>query len=57
MDDERNIKTQGYLRINTLHPGEGIVGFMNVKRKEGEMMRVKIPVEELMFVYDWNLCP
>jgi len=55
MADERNTKTQGYLRITTVHPGEGIIGFMNVKRKKGELMRVKIPVGDYMFVYDWNV--
>lgn len=55
MADERNTKSQGYLKITTVHPGEGIIGYMNIKRKKGQMMTVNIPVGEQIFSFDWDL--
>lgn len=34
MKNEREVKEQGYLKMNTIHPGECIVGYMNIKRKK-----------------------
>lgn len=55
MSDDRNTKSQGYLKITTVHPGEGIIGYMNIKRKKGEMMTVNIPVSEQVFSFDWDV--
>ena len=55
MSDDRYVKSQGYLRITTIHPNEGIVGHMNIKRKKGKIMRVKIPVGGQVFSFDWDV--
>ena len=55
MADERNTKSQGYLKITTVHPGEGIIGYMNIKRKRGLTMKVNIPVDEKVFSFDWDV--
>ena len=55
MSDDRNIKSQGYLRITTIHPNEGIVGHVNIKRKKGKTMTVNIPVGGHVFSFDWDV--
>lgn len=55
MSDDRNTKSQGYLKNTTVHPGEGIIGYMNIKRKKGQMMTVNIPVFEQVFSFDWDV--
>ncbi len=55
MADDRNTKSQGYLKITTVHPGEGIIGYMNIKRKRGLTMKVNIPVDEKVFSFDWDV--
>lgn len=55
MEDERNTKSQGYLKITTVHPGEGIIGYMNIKRKKGTSMTVNIPIDEIVFSFDWDV--
>lgn len=55
MSDDRNIKSQGYLKITTIHPNEGIVGYMNIKRKKGKSMTVNIPVGGQVYSFDWDL--
>ena len=55
MADDRNTKSQGYLKITTIHPGEGIIGYMNIKRKRGTSMTVNIPINEQVFSFDWEI--
>ena len=55
MADDRNTKSQGYLKITTIHPDEGILGYMNIKRKRGVSMTVDIPVGGHVFSFDWDV--
>lgn len=55
MADDRNTKSQGYLKTTTIHPGEGIVGYMNIKRKKGQMMIVNIPVRDNAYSFEWDV--
>ena len=55
MADDRNTKSLGYLKITTVHPGEGIIGYMNIKRKRGTSMTVNIPIDEKVFSFDWDV--
>ena len=55
MSDDRNTKSQGYLKITTVHPGEGIIGYMNIKRKKGQMMTVNIPIGDSMYSFEWDV--
>ena len=55
MADDRNTKSQGYLKITTIHPGEGIIGYMNIKRKRGTSMTVNISINEQAFSFDWEM--
>ncbi|GFH85526.1 hypothetical protein IMSAGC001_00930 [Bacteroides acidifaciens] len=55
MQNEREVKEQGYLKMNTIHPGECIVGYMNIKRKKGTIMTVFIPVNDVVYSFDWDV--
>lgn len=55
MADDRNTKSQGYLKITTIHPFEGIVGYMNIKRKKGKTMNINIPVKDSVFSFNWDV--
>lgn len=55
MADDRNTRSQGYLKITTVHPGEGIIGYMNIKRKKGKMMVVNIPVGDSVYRFEWDV--
>lgn len=41
--------------MKTVHPGEGIIGYMNIKRKRGQMMTVNIPVGDSVYSFDWDV--
>ena len=55
MADDRNTKSQGYLKITTIHPNEGIIGYMNIKHKKGLSMTVNIPVGGQVYSFDWDV--
>lgn len=55
MEDDRNTKSQGYLKITTIHPDEGIIGYMNIKHKKGQSMTVYIPVDGQVYSFDWDV--
>lgn len=55
MSDDKNTISQGYLKKTTIHPDEGIVGYMNIKYMKGELMTVNIPVEGQVFTFDWDV--
>ena len=55
MSDDRNTKSQGYLKITTVHPGEGIIGYMNIKKKKGQMMTVNTPIGDNVYRFDWDV--
>lgn len=55
MEDDRYIKSQGYLKITTIYPEEGIIGYMNIKRKKGQSMTINIPVGDQVFSFDWDV--
>ena len=38
---------------NTIHPNEGIVGYMNIKRKKGHILTINIPISG--YVYSFEL--
>lgn len=55
MADDRNTKSQGYLKMTTIHPNEGIIGYVNIKRKKGLLMTVNIPVGGQVYSFDWDV--
>ena len=55
MEQDRRIREEGYLKKNTIRSGEGISGFMNIKRVKGKEMRIVIPLNGTDFVFDWDV--
>lgn len=55
MSDDKKTISQGYLKLTTVHPEEGIIGYMNIKHRKGVRMTVNIPIEGLIFSFDWDI--
>lgn len=55
MEIDCKVRDDGYLKKNTIRPGEGIVGYMFVKKQKGVIMEVQIPVNGVVFAYKWNI--
>ncbi len=54
MAEEQEIKKLGYLKRNTIYPGETISGYVHVKRIKGEIVQYIIKIEEAEYIFDWN---
>ena len=54
MLEEREIKKFGYLKKNTIYPGERISGYVHIKRIKGETVQFIIKIEEALYIFDWN---
>lgn len=46
---------KGILKKTTIHPNEGILGYMNIKRKKGSSMTVYIPVDVNTYSFVWDI--
>ncbi len=55
MSDDKKTISQGYLKLTTIHPDEGIIGYMNIKYRKGVRMTVNIPIEGQVFSFDWDV--
>jgi len=55
MEDERKVKECGYLKITTIRSGEGIIGYMNMKRKKGNYLFVDISLNGRVFSFAWDV--
>lgn len=55
MENDRAIREQGYLKKTTVHPGESIVGYMNIKRKKGQVLTVNVPMDNCIYGFDWDV--
>lgn len=55
MSDDKKTISQGYLKLTTVHPDEGIIGYMNIKHSKGVRMTVNIPIEGQIFSFDWDV--
>ncbi|MBR4324456.1 MAG: hypothetical protein IKP73_02870 [Bacteroidales bacterium] len=54
MNDEQNVKKQGYLKINTLRFGEAVSGYVNVDRFcRADFFSVRIEVNDSKFYFEW----
>ena len=55
MEDDRKVREEGYLKKTTIHSGEGIVGYMNIKKQKGQAMMVVIPINGVDFKFKWDV--
>lgn len=54
MAEEQQIKKLGYLKRNTIYPGETISGYVHVKRIKGETIQFVIEIEKAEYIFDWS---
>lgn len=54
MAEEQQIKKLGYLKRNTIYPGETISGYVHVKRIKGETVQFVIEIEKAEYIFDWK---
>lgn len=52
---DRAIKQEGYLRKTTIHPGESIQGYVNIKRVNGVSMTVVVDIDGAKYKFPWNV--
>ena len=43
------------MKKNTIHPGETICGYMNIKRKKGKLMVVDIDICGCNYCFAWDV--
>lgn len=55
MENDCTIREQGYLKTTTVYPNESIVGYMNIKRKKGEILSIKLTVNGHVYSFNWNV--
>lgn len=53
MDNDRKVKEQGYLKKTTIYPNEAIIGYMNIKKKKGDVLTVNIPIQQYVYSFSW----
>lgn len=54
MVEEQEIKKLGYLKKNTIYPGETISGYVHIKRIKGETVQFIVKIETAEYIFDWN---
>lgn len=55
MKSNRTVREQGYLKLNSIHPGDAIIGYMNIKHKKGKQLLVSINIGAQTFSYLWDV--
>ena len=55
MIEERAAKEQGYLKKTTIHPGESISGYINIKRAKGILLKTDVYIGSHAFCFDWDI--
>lgn len=53
MAEEKEIKELGYLKRNTIYPGETISGYVHVKRIRGKYVQFNINIESVIYTFNW----
>lgn len=48
-------KNAGYIKLNTIYPGERVSGFVMLERKKGASLVVIINVAGIPYYFDWNV--
>lgn len=52
--EEINIKRTGYLKKNTIYPGESVSGYVHVERIKGARVVFVIDIEGAEYLYEWK---
>ena len=54
LQEEKNIKQVGYLKKNTIYPGESVSGYVHVERIKGERVVFVVNIEGAEYIYEWR---
>lgn len=54
LQEEKNIKQMGYMKKNTIYPGESVSGYIHVARVKGERVAFVINIEGAEYIYEWK---
>ena len=54
LQDEQQVKKLGYLKKNTIYPGESVSGFVHVAWIKGERVVFIIRIEGAEYIYEWG---
>lgn len=54
MKRDQEVKKMGYLKRNTIYPGEAIQGYVNIERVKGSEVYVTIRINDVDYLFDWN---
>ena len=54
MEQEQNVKRMGYLKRNTIQPGETVTGFVHVAWERGTRVYFIIRIEGAQYIYEWG---
>ncbi|MDR2848242.1 MAG: membrane-binding protein, partial [Bacteroidales bacterium] len=49
----RNAKQKGYLKKNTIYPGETISGYVHIQRVRGVSVYITVNINEANYLYGW----
>ncbi len=55
MTNDRIAIKQNYMKTNTISYGESVAGYMNIKRRRGEIITINIPLHGKTFSFDWDV--
>ena len=55
MEQDRKFRDEGYLKKATIHSGEGIYGYMNIKYKKGKSVLIKITINGREYFFNWDV--
>lgn len=55
MENDRKVRDEGYLKKNTIKPGEGVYGYMMIKKQKGKEMSAVLPVNGKEYTFTWSL--
>lgn len=54
MVNEQNSKQMGYLKRNTIYPGEIIQGYINIERVSGDVVHITFNVNDTEYAFEWQ---
>lgn len=55
MENDREIRKEGYLKTTTIYPDEAIVGHMNIRYKKGRVLTIHIPINGRTYSFSWDV--
>lgn len=54
LQNDRKIKQLGYLKKNTIYPGESVSGFFHIDCDKGLRLVVNVNIEGAEYLYEWG---